>query len=141
MGGFKFIGPNYTFENISNMSNTSNCRCLGYTGTISHQVENYLLQDTQLDIENLPDDELAEKLQSYHLGENLHYTVKLNVHSFTPAKKPLLKKATADIAFDDVHVQSIFKIDGAEEIAYNGDVSSHGTKYKLIRGIKHPWHR
>ena len=80
MGGFTLIGPNYVFQNLPN---AVRCRCLGYEGQINSIVENFLYSNPshELNVEALIDisPELAESMQGFHLGDNMHYSIKPRV--------------------------------------------------------------
>lgn len=82
MGGFEFQGPNYTIENVYipiTDKHVVRCRCSGYEGTISEEVEKLLIEkaDKILVVSELPLD-LQEKIKDYHLGEIMEYTVREN---------------------------------------------------------------
>src|SRR5690349_16250471 len=78
MGGFKFIGPNYTIQNEIQIGDDRICRCVGYTGEISEEIEKYFLNKSEktLNIEELPDTDLIETLQYFHLGDQMKYIIR-----------------------------------------------------------------
>lgn len=67
MGGFRLLGPNYT---IQSLRTEVMCKCPGYKGEISQEVETILV--------NNPEQELDESLISTggaHLGLTMRYKV------------------------------------------------------------------
>lgn len=71
MGGFTLIGPSYTFKSLAGMR----CRCTGYTGKISADIEKTLVSQEQqyLDLSIFPED-VRENMMKHHLGNNFNYT-------------------------------------------------------------------
>lgn len=67
MGGFRLLGPNYT---IQSLRTEVMCKCMGYKGQVSEEVENILV--------NHPEKKLDPTLinsKSAHLGETMCYKV------------------------------------------------------------------
>lgn len=97
MGGFTLIGPSYVFQNLP-QHQQEQCRCLGFNGEISRQVEDILLnnRDQTLRLEDLPDDEyeLLERLENTHLGTEMRYSIQKRA---IPGK-PLLQTRPVRIA-------------------------------------------
>lgn len=77
MGGFTLIGSHYVFQNLPNKVQ---CRCIGFVGNIGSDVENILLNDVdkRLKLETLPED-LVMSMESFHLGEEMRYSVKRKI--------------------------------------------------------------
>lgn len=75
MGGFKFIGPHYVFENA--IKDTI-CSCKGITEDISEDYEQTLLRKEEklLSLDDILDVEFLDKLETFHLGNSMKYTVK-----------------------------------------------------------------
>lgn len=73
MGGFRLQGPNYRFVSLPS---TSRCRCMGYSGTITEEIEAMLVKkhDKWLELYELPV-ELREEMIKVHLGDNMSYDV------------------------------------------------------------------
>jgi hypothetical protein len=82
MGGFEFKGPNYIFRNKPTIVNGQivMCRCMGFSSNISKQMEEYLEihLGLPLNLNDIPDQELAKRMQRYHLGNNMEYTMMAN---------------------------------------------------------------
>ncbi len=65
MGGFRLLGPNYT---IQNLPGKIMCKCPGYKGEISEELETYLVNNV-----DKPLDKALISTKDAHIGENLHY--------------------------------------------------------------------
>jgi hypothetical protein len=73
MGGFRLQGPNYRFVS---MPSSVKCRCTGYSGNITAEVEVMLLNkhDKWLELSQLPL-ELRDEMTKHHLGTNMSYDI------------------------------------------------------------------
>lgn len=73
MGGFRLQGPNYRIES---MPSSRMCRCTGYSGVISKEVEEMLVNkhDKWLELSELPQ-ELQLNMKGVHLGDTMAYEV------------------------------------------------------------------
>lgn len=68
MGGFRLLGPNYT---IQNLHGEIMCKCPGYKGEISEELETHLVNDVGKPL----DKALIKGKGGAHFGENLYYKV------------------------------------------------------------------
>lgn len=152
MGGFTLIGPHYTFEN---KPNAVKCRCLGYTGTISGEVENALLldKDKLLDLEKLPD-ELLLLMEGYHLGEEMHYVIRKRINTENRVDVFKAKDEKQDIThatdvvnhnpFGGTRLEFQSDVNVSKESSTDFDIkedeSSSRTAKKLRKNIL-PWYR
>lgn len=65
MGGFRLLGPNYT---IQSLPSKEMCKCMGYKGEISMEVETTLVNDSEKKLKQLPFSK-----ENVHLGDNMYY--------------------------------------------------------------------
>lgn len=82
MGGFTLRGPTHTIKSTAPIR----CRCLGYSGRIDREVQDFLMQKHEhiLDLAELPD-ELHEEMIQCHLTDDMRYEIYLN-----PVSKPYI---------------------------------------------------
>ncbi len=157
MGKFKFIGPHYTFQNKKDTT----CRCSGFTGLISEKIENYLFtkQTHILDLTELPDDDLVDKIQNIHLGKDLRYDISSSVTQYqqdTKYQRLLAKTGTVkneDVKYMHDHLLEQYLEDKDNEIFETQEKDMYEEENllkvderkpnvkKLVSVIKHPWSR
>lgn len=72
MGGFTLRGPRHTIRSTAPYK----CRCMGYIGTISGELEESLMRKEEkiLILEELPE-ELRTEMKMSHLSEDMRYEV------------------------------------------------------------------
>ena len=143
MGGFVFIGSEYTFSNVKNKRNTL-CNCKGFRGTISDIVQKQLLENKKriLNIFDLKDEILIEKLTNIHIGDEMEYEISTNINKYH--KSPLILKYSYDILNNkqnDIHfhenkLESLQPFESFETIKVD---SIH--KKKVKNQMKNPWSR
>lgn len=67
MGGFRFLGPNYT---IQSLRSEIMCKCMGYKGEISEELEQKLVRNPEKRLTKFP-----VPRHGAHIGDNMHYKI------------------------------------------------------------------